>query len=400
MFDEKNVSEENRKKLWGHYNDKLSKGVDEGFSDLEFDDSEIVKSLKKDVAKFSAFKETSFKNDLEKLLIKDDRLVPWSEFKKEAYKLSGDYNGTWLETEYHHTVANANMAQKWKEFERDVDLYPNLKLVSVNDGRVRPEHKALDGTIRPFNDPFWNTHTPPLDWGCRCDIEQTDEDPTEIPGGFQTKIEFENNPGKTGTIFGGSAYETNLSKADKNEAVKNAEKWEQEAEFKEVYERPRNQQFVTIIQNKKGKISQHSLVNKGEDYESILEIAKQFLADGSKNIELMPELNSQSLTSYRAKVFPKYKLLKNPDLRIDEEYFDVKRIENVKNFQRNANRAYNQDAIAVLEYNGDDLTQEKMQQQAKRIFGKNNVNSDGEHQYKKDVLYFSHKGKLYKYNRE
>lgn len=231
MFDEKNVSEENRKKLWGYYNNKLSKGVDEGFSNLEFDDSEIVKSLKKDVAKFSAFKETSFKNDLEKLLIKDDRLVPWSEFKKDAYKLSGDYNGTWLETEYHHTVANANMAQKWKEFERDVDLYPNLKLVSVNDGRVRPEHKVLDGTIRPFNDPFWNTHTPPLDWGCRCDIEQTDEDPTEIPGGFQTKIEFENNSGKTGTIFGGSAYEERLTVSEVKEAEKNAKKWSKKAEM-------------------------------------------------------------------------------------------------------------------------------------------------------------------------
>lgn len=229
MFDEKDVSEENRKKLWGHYNNKLSKGIDVGFgSSVEFDDSEIVKSLKNDVARFSAFKETSFKNDLEKLMVKNERLVPWSEFKKEAYKLSGDYNGTWLETEYHHTIASSNMAQKWKEFERDVDLYPNLKIVTVNDNRRRNEHGLLDGVIRSFYDVFWDTHMMPLDWGCRCDIEQTDEDVTEVPGGFQTKIEFENNSGKTGKIFGGTAYETNLSEKEKKEAQKNADRWSNE----------------------------------------------------------------------------------------------------------------------------------------------------------------------------
>lgn len=132
----------------------------------------------------------------------------WRDFKKEAYKVSGDYNHRWLETEYHQTVANAQMAEKWKGFEANADLYPNLKLVSVRDGRVRPEHKILDGTIRPIDDPFWKTHTPPLDWGCRCDIIQTDEEPTNIKGGLQLKIEFENNPALTEKIFGGSAYMT------------------------------------------------------------------------------------------------------------------------------------------------------------------------------------------------
>ena len=161
-------------------------------------------------------------------MTKDGSFVPWSEFKKEAFELSGDYNGRWLQAEYHQTVANANMAEKWKDYERDVDLYPNLKLVSVGDARVRPEHKVLNGTIRPFNDPFWDSNTPPLDWGCRCDLEQTDEEETEIKGGLQTKIEFENNPGKTGKIFGGSAYEENLTKVEKKEAKKNLKQWTSE----------------------------------------------------------------------------------------------------------------------------------------------------------------------------
>lgn len=245
LFNEKKVSEKDKKSLWKHYYDKLSKGVDVGFNDgFEIDDKELVQSLKYSIAKFSAFKETAFRKDLEALMTKDGKFVPWSEFKKEAYKVSGDYNGRWLETEYHQTVANANMAAKWKDFERNIDLYPNVKLISVRDARVRPEHKVLDGTIRPYNDPFWDTHLPPLDWGCRCHVEQTDEEPTEIKGGIQTKIEFENNPAKSGKIFGGSGYESRITVEESKEAKKNAENWSE----KSVNADKRRKRYLELLQ--------------------------------------------------------------------------------------------------------------------------------------------------------
>ncbi len=247
MFNEKNVSFVNRQKLWNYYNEKLSASVDVGYSPkVEHYDKELADSLKTSIGKFSAFKETSFKNDLENLLTTDGKLTPKSEFKKGALKISDDYNYRWLETERHQTIANANMAQKWKEFEQDVDLYPNVKLVSVHDARVRPEHKVLDGTIRPFNDPFWDSNTPPLDWGCRCNIEQTDEEPTEIKGGLQMKIEFQNNPGKTGEIFGGSAYEEKLTKAGKKEAIENLEKFTDKEDYKILH---KNRKFSNALKN-------------------------------------------------------------------------------------------------------------------------------------------------------
>ena len=58
--------------------------------------------------------------------------------------------------------------------------------------------------------------------GCRCDIIQTDEPPTEIKGGLQLKIEFENNPAISGKIFGGSVYEKTLTKDEITEAKKKA----------------------------------------------------------------------------------------------------------------------------------------------------------------------------------
>ncbi len=240
LFDEKKIPQKLREELWGYYFDKLSKAVDAGYSPKsEFYDKDLARALKYNIAQFCAFKETSFRNILRDLLTKDGSLVPWSKFKKEAYSVSGDYNHRWLETEYHQTVANANMAEKWKDFERNADLYPNLKFVSVNDNRVRPEHKALDGTIRPINDPFWNKYTPPLDWGCRCHVVQTDEEPTEIKGGLQLKIEFENNPATSGKIFADTAYLNNLNRKERKEAEEFVLKKERERLFNEYKKNPK-----------------------------------------------------------------------------------------------------------------------------------------------------------------
>lgn len=54
--------------------------------------------------------------------------------------------------------------------ERTKDRYPFLMYDAVNDSRTRPNHKALDGYIAPYNDPFWKTHTPPLGYQCRCTL--------------------------------------------------------------------------------------------------------------------------------------------------------------------------------------------------------------------------------------
>ena len=250
LFDEKKVPQKLREELWVYYFDKLSKAVDAGYSPKsEFYDKDLARALKHNIAQFCAFKETSFRNTLRDLLTKDGSLVPWSEFKKEAYKISNDYNHRWLETEYHQTVANANMAEKWKDFERNADLYPNLKFVSVNDNRVRPEHKALDGTIRPINDPFWNKYTPPLDWGCRCHVVQTDEEPTEIKGGLQLKIEFENNPATSGSIFGGTTYLNNLNSKERKEAEEFVLKKERERLFNEYKKNPK---YLDVELNENG----------------------------------------------------------------------------------------------------------------------------------------------------
>jgi SPP1 gp7 family putative phage head morphogenesis protein len=57
---------------------------------------------------------------------------------------------------------------RWQRFEAVKATRPYLMLDAINDNRVRPAHLALDGIIRPVDDPFWNTHSPSLGFNCRC----------------------------------------------------------------------------------------------------------------------------------------------------------------------------------------------------------------------------------------
>lgn len=57
-------------------------------------------------------------------------------------------------------------------------IYPAR--AAVNDSRTRPAHRALDGIIRPVDDPFWRTHSPPAGHNCRCRLIQIDAEQAEI----------------------------------------------------------------------------------------------------------------------------------------------------------------------------------------------------------------------------
>lgn len=45
---------------------------------------------------------------------------------------------------------------------------PFFQYDAINDSRTRPSHAALDNVIAPADSPFWQTHTPPLGYRCRC----------------------------------------------------------------------------------------------------------------------------------------------------------------------------------------------------------------------------------------
>ncbi|MCW3835979.1 phage minor head protein [Sphingomonas canadensis] len=77
-----------------------------------------------------------------------------------------------LRTIFDTNLRTAYAAGKWERIQRTKAALPYLEYSSMEDGRVRPEHDAWDGTILPVDDPWWDTHYPPCDWNCRCTAVQ------------------------------------------------------------------------------------------------------------------------------------------------------------------------------------------------------------------------------------
>lgn len=61
----------------------------------------------------------------------------------------------------------AFQAANWRVAQEDDDT-THLQYQTMEDENVRDSHAALNGIVLPKDDPFWQNHFPPWDWGCRC----------------------------------------------------------------------------------------------------------------------------------------------------------------------------------------------------------------------------------------
>jgi len=110
----------------------------------------------------------------------------------------------------------------------------------------------------------------------------------------------------------------------------------------------REKQFDTLHEyGNGGKVLQHKLIKRDEDYEDIMRAAKLFAKQG-KIVELMPEVYKNERT-IRNVIFPNLQSkTSNPDLRIGNKYYDVKRPSSIKNIEGNANKASKQGSVAII----------------------------------------------------
>jgi SPP1 gp7 family putative phage head morphogenesis protein len=211
--------------------DVLTEALTEGYGqslmtvDYDTPDFEMLRQLQANVWSFSCASDYQMCKDLTAALVDaNGKQRTFAEFKAEADKIGKVYNSQRLQVEYNHAVASSQMAARWVDYELNEDIAPNLKYVTAGDDRVRQAHKALEGIIKPIKDSFWDKYYPPNDWGCRCDVQAVDADPTEIEKALPNVPKmFATNLSKSGVLYpAGHPYFAYEEYWDEQEVLKTA----------------------------------------------------------------------------------------------------------------------------------------------------------------------------------
>lgn len=87
-----------------------------------------------------------------------------------------------LRTIFDTNLRTSYAAGHWAAIEKNAALAPYVMYSAVLDARTRPLHRAWNGTILRWDDPWWHTHTPPNGWNCRCAAIQLSERDLERMG--------------------------------------------------------------------------------------------------------------------------------------------------------------------------------------------------------------------------
>ena len=247
---------------------------------------------------FAARKSYSEANDLASLLDAGGTTRSWSEFKKLAAPIVGKYNNTWLKTEYNTATRSARIASIWVDMERTKDLYPNVEYIRTRSAEPRQQHLEYVGIIRPYNDPFWVTHTPPLEWNCKCSIRQTKATITPIPEGLPEPVTgLANNAALSEQIF-----------SEEHPYAKNAKEIEDSLQ-KDFFQARANMGMFFKVQTPKNNITLVHPGHTASDVAKNLPTAIQ-LTDAGYKVELPAHIEKEKIS--------------RPDLKINGVLADLK----------------------------------------------------------------------------
>ena len=203
-----NVEDEIYPELYEAARDTFRRALEEGYPIEDVDDADTLfrQALKDDAGVFAAFRTHRMQNDIaSQLLDENGKLKEFRRFQEDAESVIGTYNNHWLRTEYDTAVLRARYAADWKRFSRNADILPNLKWMPTTSADPDVFHMEYwrVGLTLPKTHPFWKSHHPHDRWGCKCDLEETDDPVTgTIPEvDYRPSPGLENNPGLEPELF-------------------------------------------------------------------------------------------------------------------------------------------------------------------------------------------------------
>lgn len=189
------------------FNRAAAEGISEAYDETAITD-EFLEQIRHNNEVFSAFRTHRMQNDIAgKLIDEKGVLKPFERFRRDVAPLTGRYCRQWLQTEYNTAIIRAHRAADWKHFEKEKDIYPNLRWMPTTSATPDPVHERFwsQKLTLPVNDPFWGNHHPGERWGCKCTCEQTDEPVNDLPAkdlGLDTASKgLHGNPAETGKLF-------------------------------------------------------------------------------------------------------------------------------------------------------------------------------------------------------
>lgn len=203
-----NVEEDIYPELYEAARDTFERALQEGYPIEDVDDADTLfrQALKDDADVFAAFRTHRMQNDIaSQLLDENGKLKEFRRFQEDAESVIGTYNNHWLRTEYDTAVLRARYAADWKRFSRNADILPNLKWMPTTSADPDVFHMEYwrVGLTLPKTHPFWKSHHPHDRWGCKCDLEETDDPVTgTIPEvDYRPSPGLDSNPGLEPELF-------------------------------------------------------------------------------------------------------------------------------------------------------------------------------------------------------
>lgn len=215
-----------------HLKEALYEGYGGDLADFTGPSQELLNELRENVYMFSGAKVYQQINEIS-LVMDDDTIKTFADFKKEALSIYDQYNKDWLHTEYATAIGQAQNAVRWNQIESQKEVLPFLQYSDVEDDNECDICAPLGGIILPVDDPFWDTYMPLNHFNCRCtviqidkytDVDITSKKDIESATNFSDKEMqpmFKMNPGKDGYIFSPEHPYFDVQKKDRKYAEDN-----------------------------------------------------------------------------------------------------------------------------------------------------------------------------------